>query len=75
MILKKKLEKLNYFELSHLLTVLRRDKQTFTVCLIKTPEHIDSLILKVIKEVERRALLIPSEKLLNDLGIKNLKFL
>jgi hypothetical protein len=65
-----KLDSLDYYQLSHLLTTLRRDKQSFFVCMMETPKHLTSLISKVIEEIEKRADLIPSEKVMNDLNFK-----
>jgi hypothetical protein len=62
-----KLQSLNYWELSCLLSSLKRDKQAFITSEIETPKQIQGLINKTWQEIEKRAELIPSEMLKNDL--------
>lgn len=62
-----KLQGFSYFQLSHLLEELKRDKKAFKINSVDVPKGLQSLINKTLAEIEKRAELIPTEKVQNDL--------
>jgi len=61
-----KLDTLNYYDLSKLLSFLRLRQKLFKITNINAPEY-DNLAKMVFEECNKRADLIPREKLKNDL--------
>ena len=62
-----KLKSLSYIELSNLIIVLKNDNKIFLKGLVNYSEVLSSLTKMALNELKRRADLIPSEKLFNDL--------
>ena len=74
----KKLQKLDYYDLSKLLTLIQKDKRIDIKHLLneskplqKLERSIQKLERSIIREQFKRAELIPTEKLLNDIEFHN----
>jgi hypothetical protein len=69
------LQSAHYFDLTLMLIDIERDIKAFKAGLLNHPEILAKTRQLIKSEIERRALLIPTEKLIYDLDIPNLKVL